>query len=389
MESRREYLIERISDRLRSRGMKVSPAEPHPSGPGWADLVFGGGSSDLLVECKVMSLYRSSVFRAAIGDAILRFQHMHGAKRRRGRRLMLAILLQRMSRRAIGDLREYSREYQPDLQWAVIAEDGSGIVQSGGEEERISGPPLPGARHRDSLGSRGDLFSPNNQWLFKVPLLSGMDARYWGGPSHRPEGNGELAELSGVPQPSVSAFVRKAEREGFLKRRHGELVIRHHQELLDDWSHALKNRGRRAIGLRFLYPDEPEEEFMGKLRSYCQEQDAMPVAIGGHLGCHLLGLGRSNVRKARLYAGKAFEEVLSALDLVEDDSESSPLSLLVQPSRDSVFRCAVDVEGVPVCDVLQCYFDVRFSYARGREQADYLYERILQPHFEGASLTDS
>lgn len=63
--------------------------------------------------------------------------------------------------------------------------------------------------------------------------------------------------------------------------------------------------------------------------------------------------------------------------------ESAQFSLVVQPHNESVFRAVVDVDGVWVCDVLQCYFDVRFSYARGREQADYIYERVLQPHFEG------
>jgi len=383
MESRREYLIGRISDLLRSRGMKVSQPE-QAFGSVKADLVCRSGSSNLLVECKAMNLYRASDFRAAIGDAILRFQRLDPAERRHGSRLMLAFLLQRMSRKAVDDLHEYAVDYLPDLQWAVIAEDGSGFAHIGEHDERRSVPPHPGALHREPIGSRASLFSPNNQWLFKVLLLSGMDPRYWGGPSRRPEGIGELAEISGVPQPSVSTFVNRAEQEGFLKRGPKGFVIRHHQELLDDWSYALKNRARRAIGLRFLYPNESEEKFLRNLRSHCQKQGAVPVVVGGQLGCHLLGLGHSNVRKVRLYAAGEVEKVLSALDLVEEKSEYAQLSLLIQPARDSVFRCAVRVDHVPVCDVLQCYFDVRFSYARGREQADYLYERILQPHSEEA-----
>ena len=52
------------------------------------------------------------------------------------------------------------------------------------------------------------------------------------------------------------------------------------------------------------------------------------------------------------------------------------------PGDESIFRCFVPAEEIPVSDVLQCYFDVRFSYARGLEQADYIYERVLKPHFE-------
>jgi hypothetical protein len=93
-------------------------------------------------------------------------------------------------------------------------------------------------------------------------------------------------------------------------------------------------------------------------------------------------LGRSNVRQARLYAKSGVKELLSALDLVEEPAASAQLFLVVGPKSESVLRGAVNVDGVRVCDVLQCYFDVRFSYARGKEQAEYIYERILRPHFE-------
>jgi len=190
-----------------------------------------------------------------------------------------------------------------------------------------------------------------------------------------------------VSQPSVSAFASKCEQEAVLKRDSRGFVLQHHQELLDDWAYALKSRSRRAIGMKSLYPGEPEENLLHKLRAHCHRRKDSPapvhVAVGGNLGCHLLGLGRSNVRQARLYAEGNAEDILSALDLVEEPGESAQLSLIVRRNGSAVFRGAVDKDGAPVCDVLQCYFDVRFSYARGKEQADYLYERILQPHFEG------
>jgi hypothetical protein len=40
-------------------------------------------------------------------------------------------------------------------------------------------------------------------------------------------------------------------------------------------------------------------------------------------------------------------------------------------------------DGVPACDALQCYHDVRLSPARGFEQAEAIMDRILRPHFEG------
>jgi hypothetical protein len=113
-----------------------------------------------------------------------------------------------------------------------------------------------------------------------------MDSRYWGAPSSK---------------PSVSSFVNLAEREGFLKRESGGFVIQNCQELLDDWGFAIKSKARRAIGLRFLYPGESEEKFLHRLRLYCRNRkesaNSVLVAVGGHLGCNLLGLGRSNMRQ--------------------------------------------------------------------------------------------
>ena len=100
------------------------------------------------------------------------------------------------------------------------------------------------------------------------------------------------------------------------------------------------------------------------------------------MGCHLLGIGRSNMRHVRLYAEGGIKELLSAFDLVEEPEALAQLSLIVRPQNGSALRGAVDVDALWVCDVLQCYLDVRFSYARGKEQADYMYERILQPYFE-------
>ena len=49
---------------------------------------------------------------------------------------------------------------------------------------------------------------------------------------------------------------------------------------------------------------------------------------------------------------------------------------------ESVFGGCVWAGGLPVCDILQCYLDVRLSHARGMEQAEAIMDRILRPHFE-------
>ncbi len=46
---------------------------------------------------------------------------------------------------------------------------------------------------------------------------------------------------------------------------------------------------------------------------------------------------------------------------------------------ESVFRAAVDVDGVPVADVIQCWLDVSGEQARGAEQAAFIWTRVLGP----------
>jgi hypothetical protein len=386
MKSRQQYLSDRIINLLQSIGMQIRK-EGLLEGQSRVDMVCRDEKSKVRIEFKAMNLYRAPDFRAAIGDAILRFRHENHGARSAGVRFMMAFLLQRMSRKAVEDLKEYANIYLPGLQWAILAEDGSGVISLGEREERMSVAPYEDEIHRDRGANRGSIFSSNNQWLFKVLLLSGMDSKYWGGASRRPDSVNELAAIAGVPQPSVSAFMKNAKQAGFLKEGGKDFQIQHHQELLDDWGYALKNRASHAIGLRSIYPNEPVDNLLVKLRSYRHDRQngpaAVRIAIGGHMGCHLLGLGRSNMRQVRLYAEGEVKDLLSALDLVEEPVASAQIALLLQPNNASVFRGAVDVDGVWICDVLQCYFDVRYSYARGKEQADYIYERILQPHFEG------
>jgi hypothetical protein len=73
---------------------------------------------------------------------------------------------------------------------------------------------------------------------------------------------------------------------------------------------------------------------------------------------------------------------MDALELVPAADGAVSLALIADDLPDSVHRGCVMVEGVPVADALQCYLDVRPSYARGREQADFIFERVLRPHFE-------
>ena len=84
-----------------------------------------------------------------------------------------------------------------------------------------------------------------------------------------------------------------------------------------------------------------------------------------------------------LYSIGKPQEVMAALDLAPAERGEGRLALVVPRSPESVFGGFVWADGVPVCDALQCYLDVRLSPARGMEQAEVIMSRVLWPHFEG------
>ncbi len=377
---KQQYLSNSLADWLRQSGLQVSLA-PEPIGSLRPDMVAHHGADVILVEAKVAHAYRSKVFPALVGDAILRVKHADSAAG-----LLVAFLVTKLNCNAIGDLERYARDYFPDLNWFLLDEQGAGVACLHGQRSELSFFPYQqeSGSHGCVSPFRGGLFSPSACRLLKVLLLAGIDARYWGGPQHRPKGIVELARASGVSQPAVSSLVKRFEETGYVRRQEGApMVVVRHQELLDDWFHSRKHRDRGQVPVRSMYGDSVAA-VVEKIRAQYGSQNKPRAIIGYHLACHLHGIGRSNVNSAMVYISEAKSKVMDELDLVTDDS-SSPSLWLVSGDFASVCQGAVLAHGVPVCDILQCYLDVRGSRARGQEQAEYIMDNILMPHFRSCS----
>jgi hypothetical protein len=73
------------------------------------------------------------------------------------------------------------------------------------------------------------------------------------------------------------------------------------------------------------------------------------------------------------------------LQLAESNAPNAPIILLQPRHRRSVFGGVLHVDGVPVCDILQVYLDLYQLPDRGREQADLVRERMLEPLLRAAT----
>ncbi len=383
MKTREEYLRDAVERLLSGKGFQPILQEP-VANDFCADMRMVSGNSMFFISCRCLPIYRAMTFRPLVGDAILRFQHSEVSSGQSSS-LLLAIMLGRMSKHAIDDLREYADRYARDLNWLVIAENGRGLLCFENREIPVELAPYRERSHSSGVSGPGNLFSPKNQHLLKLLLMPGVPEKFWGGSRRRPLNISELAALSGVSQAAVSQFVQRAESGGFLRRSPDGLRMVNHRELLEDWSYAVKHRPPKSVTVRHLHGREPEDRFLSRIREYCKSGQHQPlVCIGSHLGCHLLGLGRSNNREMVLHVNGPVESIMDDLDLIPASREQAQLRLVVPAFRPAVFNGCVQIEGLPVADALQCYLDVRTSPARGREQAETIFDRVLMKHFESA-----
>ena len=96
--------------------------------------------------------------------------------------------------------------------------------------------------------------------------------------------------------------------------------------------------------------------------------------------CNLLGYGHVHGAPGHVYVEDLSGEVLNALGLLRA-GPGDPVDVFLRKPRfaESVFRGAVTREGVPVCDVIQCWLDVMNHPGRGSEQGEVLYSQAIEP----------
>ncbi len=378
-----QYLDHALQEGLRRLGHRVGKwnLPDHSESDGcFIALSLRDDSKKVLANCRIEGVYRSGRFRDLIGNQILRFRALR--ERDSGDvQLLLAIFQERYSSRAMADLSEYSDQFLDGaLNWMIVSPDGRAVIRLFGKDlEYELEQKLVSRAEAKAEPSRYSLFSERNQWLFKCLLLPGIHPSYWGGPPDKARSVVDLAEKTGIPQPSVSVFLQQAEAAGYVKRDGRSFRVIRHQELLEEWSFAAKFNPPESMYVRPIFGQSFEEWS----REHPAHQNDPCYVAGSHLACHVMGLGRSNNPEKLLYVQNPFAEEMDRLDLVPDSSES-PWGKLIRPKYpELILRGAVWRENIWIVDILQAYLDVRLSPARGMEQAEAIYMSKLRKHFEG------
>lgn len=391
--------VNRILHLLKKRGFRVHKAEVRVPAEGLRrglqlDFLMGREGRSFGVAVKVARKLADWLFHW-MAHPILTLQ---AARRLKGWEPLLAIYVDSIDLRIVQRFKGQIALYAPDLWWLVADAHGSLVAHLPSGNEEVIG----GSRGRkgglalrsDSEGlSRSLLISPRSgyasaklsfgdldQWLLKVLLFARSKAAGWGGPRGSIRNLAQLAKLATVSPPLVYRWAAAMERSGYLMKRMGRVpVLENLNALLGEW------RGRYRVSDNDPIPcspvfgervDEPfREEFLDRLRHL--PGNAPLCALTGHLACRFYRLKHSEARSIHLYLSGEPSALMETLQLVPSADPGAPIVLLRPRHPRSVFGGVSRLDGVSVCDILQVYLDLYHLPDRGREQADFVHERML------------
>jgi hypothetical protein len=298
----------------------------------------------------------------------------------------------RVSESLVDDVRRFAQEYAPGAGVGLIDREGfywfhgAGLESLGARHEQATkrlhlSPPEPTTH----------LFSDLNQWMLKVLLAPQIQPALLAAPRGEYRNASELATAAGVSVMSAFRFIRQLRAEGFLDEANFPIKLVRLDELLRRWQ-AANVRPAREVGVRWVIRGDPARQIHDALRTQADGQDAHRSKPGRNRAstirsCLALfaaadahGFGFVHGVAPHVYLERLDPSALQSMGLSTEAQSTSPdVYVRVPASRESVFRGTVTRDGMRVCDLLQVWLDTSAYPARGQEQSDIIYQRVLKP----------
>jgi hypothetical protein len=334
-------------------------------------LVLERGGQRFAAEVKVLGEGRADralpLLSMAILQAKARARELDGA-------LPLAVLCaEDLSSSLVRHVQVFAERYAEGIPVGVVSKDGFRHFVGHPFDELNAQP--RNAERRVSRASHPvvNLFSDLNQWMLKLLLAKEVPETLLSAPRIDYRRGAQLAAAAGVSAMSVSRFLQQLRREGFLDESRGLHLVRR-QELFARWRAAVL-RPAPEMALRFV--------LRAPVRSQLQEllaRQSGDACLGLFAAAEELQLGHVRGVPAHVLVSK-----LPTLDdprwrgLSPVTPGGTPDLILRQTSfPQSVLRGAVRRDDGLVSDVIQTWLDAGHHPARGAEQADWIYGRILR-----------
>jgi hypothetical protein len=376
---------------FRRAGWKVL-RQPQVQG---ADLIIDSGDRKYVIELKHSSEGRRDRLIPLLSQAILQVQ---AAKRRLPESTVPVAVLgaNRIPDSVAEQLKEFARQHAPDVAVGIIDAEGLRDFQGFGLErfrEKRSVPFSAVSFPQTSLPVH--LFSDLNQWMLKVLLAPRIAESLLSAPRGQYQSAAQLARAAGVSVMSASRCVRQLSNEGFLDDRKGSLRVVRAEELLERWRAASRKNVREIHAWWIIRGGENQLRSAARLYAARMDVRSAPpkhserprrvglsprICVGLFAAADLLGMGFVRGVSPQLYVERVDAEVLKQLGLSFEHAGRNPdVELRIPENKQSVFRAGVRHGGVPVSDIIQIWLDVANHPARGKEQAEQIWKKVLGP----------
>jgi hypothetical protein len=298
-------------------------------------------------------------------------QSQHGAAG--NARPLAVVAAPKISHGAAQQIFEFAERYAPNVAVGVI--DFEGL-------RSFRGPHLDGLNaevpRKASIATKatifaGHLFSDLNQWMLKILLATEFSEELLSAPRGEYRNASQLAQAANVSIMSAFRFVQQLQSEGFLSESSSYLNLVRRQELFQRWQ-ASTLRPIKEVNMRFLLKGQPTTQLSRFLyRSH--------ACLALFAAAQALKLGFVEGVPPYVYVERIQPSSLAALKNIRpcEPGESPDLIVRQAPAPQSIFRGIVRPKGMPVSDVLQVWLDVSSHPSRGREQADLIRKRVLEP----------
>ena len=280
----------------------------------------------------------------------------------------------RVSRKAVRAVMEFAEQYAPDVAAGVFDLDGRRSFSAHDLRELNAEPAmLPPQEARSAPAP--DLFSDRNQWMLKV-LLAGRlnEPEMLNSPVGDYRNASELAKEAKVSVMGAYRVLEQLKHEGFLHESSAFLELVRVRELLHRWQ-AVYQRPARELPVRWLIPDDADHQVADAMKAYGER-----ACLGLFAAARAHGLDHVSGAPVHVYVPDFKEEGLRRMGVVRAlPGEIPDVILRIPRARESVFRGQIMAARGRAADILQVWLDVASHPSRGKEQADFIYQRVLKP----------
>ena len=371
-----EFRAERfVNELLSAHGWRVQRAPD--IGPYEADFIARKGGQAFVVEVKAFSEGRPDRVIPLLSHAILEAQ---AYARAQGQVRPLAIVhVGHASPSLLKHIEVFAHSYANDVAVGIVSDNGLRHFIGGALEALNAEAEWGRSGPARSAGRSPRLFSDLNQWMLKVLLAPEIPEHLLAAPRGEYRNVSELAKAAHVSVMSAFRFVQLLRDEGFLDDESRHLRVVRRPELFRRWQADALRAAPNEIPMQFLLRGRIDEQIL-------RQASEGRASLALFSAAEALKMGHVSGVPPYLYVRK-----LSPLSAKEWPALPAPAGarpdfvLREAPAPESVFRGAVHVGEVSVCDVLQVWLDVSAHSSRGQEQADFILRKVLSSVIEGAS----